>query len=326
MFEKITRRQFIKEITLTTNIVAVSTSILQHVKGEVHEHDKIPKRVLGKTGLEVSILSLGMGPIGINDKISQSEAEKLIDLCIDLGINYIDVAPNYGNGEEKLGNVMKRRRDEVFLATKVEEQSKNGALKQVCESLKKLQTDHLDVVHLHNIGGFNLDEVLGKDGALSGLLEAKEKGLIRFIGISGHERPKSFLRPLQTEQIDVIMPVINFADKFTYNFESSVLPEAVKRKAGILAMKVLGGAVNMQYDKPMPALMPKEYYQLAIRYALSVNGISSAVIGLKNEDEILQAVSTVKQYKPISKEEMSYIDRIGKELSAQWGEHFGPIS
>jgi predicted aldo/keto reductase-like oxidoreductase len=251
-----------------------------------------------------------MGPIGIS-RMAQSDAEKLVNLCIDLGINYIDVAPTYGDGEEKLSSIMKQRRREVFLVTKVEEISKDGALRQVNESLKKMQTDYIDAVHLHDFGGLDSGVVLGKNGALEGLIEAQKSSLIKFIGISGHQKPINFLKALETGKIDLVMPAMNFVDRHTYNFEEKVLPEAIKQKAGIACMKVLGGAVGMQYDKPMPAL--------------GLEGVATVVIGLKNEDEIRKAVDTVKSYKPLSDEEKAKINEIGKDLAKQWGAHFGPI-
>lgn len=317
--EKITRRNFIKKVSAITALAMSGISV-----SNAEEKTGIPKRILGRTGIEVSTLALGMGPIGIS-RMAQPDAEKLINLCIDLGVNYIDVAPNYGDGEEKLGYVMKQRRKEVFLVTKVEESSKEGALKQIRESLKKMQTDYIDAVHLHDFGGFDSSVVLGKDGALEGLIEAQKSGLIKFIGISGHQKPMNFLKALETDKIDLVMTVFNFVDRHTYNFEEKVLPEAIKRKAGVTAMKVLGGAVGMQYDKPMPALLPEEHYTYAMRYSLGLQGIATVVIGLKNEDEIHKAVNTVKGYKPLSDAEKTKIEEVGKDLAKQWGEHFGPI-
>lgn len=320
MLEKITRRSFIKRSSAVTGLAFGGIRF-----GNTAETDDIamPQRILGRTGAKVSILGLGMGPLGIS-RTAQAEFDRLANLCIDLGINYIDNAPIYGDGEEKLGSVMKKRRKEVFLVTKVEEPSKDGALNQLKESLKKMQTDYIDAVHLHDFGGLDADVILGENGALTGLLEAKKLGLIRFIGISGHQQPMKFIRALKTDEIDLVMSVLNFVDRHTYNFEEKVLPEAIKHKSGIVAMKVLGGAVGMQYDKPMPALLPKEYYDLAIRYTLGLNGVSSIVVGLKNEDEIRQAVKAVKAHKPLSDSEMAFVNQAGKDLAQKWGEHFGP--
>jgi predicted aldo/keto reductase-like oxidoreductase len=333
MSEKITRRDFIKKagaitgLTLSMhNIGCSETSNQQLTAGtgnaETNNLD-IPERVLGKTGVKVSVLGLGMGPLGIS-RTEQTEVDRLVNLCIDLGIKYIDNAPIYGDGEDKLGSVMKTRRKEIFLVTKVEEPSKDGTLKQVKESLKKMQTDYIDAVHIHDFGGLNTDVVLGEDGALAGLIEAKKIGLIRFIGISGHQQQLKFLKALETNEIDLVMSVLNFVDKHTYSFEEKVLPEVIKYKSGVVAMKVLGGAVGMQYDKPMPALLPKEHYDLAVRYTLGLEKVSALVIGLKNEDEIRQAVKTVKAYKPLSDDEKNTVDQVGKELAKQWRTHFGP--
>ncbi|HGE72427.1 TPA: aldo/keto reductase [Candidatus Poribacteria bacterium] len=322
MSDKISRREFIKQASAVT---AIALSGIHSLKAlDNNDIDKIPKRVLGRTGVKVSTLGLGMGPLGIT-RDNQKQVEKLVNLCIDMGITYIDVAPNYGDGEQKLGPIIKQRRKEIFLVTKVEEPSKDGALRQVNESLKKMQTDQIDAVHLHDFGGMDSDVVLGKDGALAGLIEAQKLGLIKFIGVSGHQRPAKFLSALETDKIDLIMPVLNFADRYTYNFEEKVLPTAISHKSGIVAMKVLGGAVNMQYDKPMPALLPEEYHNLAIRYSLSLPGVSAVIIGLKNEDEIKKAVNIVKNYKPLTDEEKLKIDDVGKQLSKQWGAHFGSV-
>ncbi len=322
MSEKITRRSFIKRAGAITGLALSGMQDIS-VLGDM-DNEAMPKRVLGRTGVKVSVLGLGMGPLGIS-RTEQATVDKLVNLCIDLGISYIDNAPVYGDGEEKLGSVMKRRRKEVFLVTKVEEPSKDGALKQVKDSLKKMQTDYVDAVHLHDFGGLNAEIVLGEDGALAGLREARKQGLLRFIGISGHQQPMKFLKALETDEIDLVMPVLNFADRYTYNFEEKVLPVAIEHKSGVAAMKVLGGAVGMQYDKTMPSLMPEEHYNFAIKYTLGLQGVSTLVIGLKNEDEIRQAVKAIKSYQPLSDDEKAIIDRAGKELAEKWGAHFGPV-
>ena len=322
MSEKISRREFIKQASAVTALALGGVANLKALENT--EKDKIPKRILGRTGVKVSTLGLGMGPLGIT-KDNQSEVERLVNLCIDMGITYIDVAPNYGDGEQKLGPIIKQHRKEIFLVTKVEEPSKDGALRQINESLKKMQTDHVDVVHLHDFGGMDSDMVLGKDGAFSALIEAQKSGLTKFIGISGHQRPAKFLKALETDKIDLLMTVLNFADRYTYNFEEKVLPTAINHKSGVVAMKVLGGAVGMQYDKPTPSLLPEEHHSLAIRYSLSLPGVSAVIVGLKNEDEIKKAVNFVKNYKPLTDEEKLKIDDVGKQLAKQWGAHFGSV-
>jgi len=327
---KITRREFFEKASIVIGgltiggLAACGSKSLPEPETVGRESTAIPRRILGRTNVLVSTLVLGMGPLGISRE-KPVVVEELVNEIIDLGVNYIDVAPNYGNGEEKLGPIMQARRDEVFLATKVEEESKEGVLRQVKESLAKMQTDHLDLVHLHNIGGMDLEKVLGKDGALQGLEEARKSGLIRFIGISGHERPMKFIEPLETDEIDVVMCVLNFVDKYTYDFESKVMTIAMEKNVGVVAMKVLGGAVGMRYDQPTPALMPKEHYINAIRYSLGLPGVTTITIGMGNRDEILQAVEAVKNYTPLSESEKAMLDTKGQRLAQEWGAHFGPV-
>ena len=331
MRTKLTRREFFEKAGIALGGLAVSGLAACGTKkppmietiGD-KSATQIPQRILGRTNVQVSTLGLGMGPLGIS-RAAPTVVEKLVNEIIDLGVNYIDAAPNYGDGEVKLGPVMKARRDEVFLVTKVEEASKEGALRQVKESLSKMQTDHVDLVHLHDIGGFDTKKVLGKNGALEGLKEARKSGMLRFIGIGGHQRPMKFLDALETDEIDVVMCVLNFVDKHTYDFESKVLPTAMQHNTGIVAMKVIGGAVGMKYDQPTPALMPSEHYTNAMRYSLGLPGVTSIVIGMGNRNEMMQAVEAVKNYKPLSEDEKEALAQEGQRLAPEWGAHFGPV-
>ncbi|MBI1929713.1 aldo/keto reductase [Candidatus Poribacteria bacterium] len=293
------------------------------------EVKKLPHRILGRTGVSVSALGFGAAPLGIS-RADATFFERTLHEAIDLGINYIDVAPAYGDGEEKLGPVIKERRDEVFLVTKTllrEPRTQDEALRQLNESLKKLQTDCLDLVHLHNVGNFTPEESLGPNGGLKGLLQAKQEGLLRFIGISGHVKPLKFIPLLETGEVDVVMPALNFVDGHTYGFESKVLPLARKHNCGIVAMKVLGGPTGGlgAYNPPQPALLSGAHYTNAIRYALSIPDVACAVIGLKDTNELLQAVEAVTNFSPLSEAEQAALEAEGKKLAAEWGAHFGPV-
>lgn len=305
------------EDTFTGKAVPTDRALHTEVK-------KLPHRLLGRTGISVSALGFGVGPLGIR-RVDARFFENILHQAIDLGINYIDVAPGYGDGEEKLGPVIRERRDEVFLVTKTPKRNKADALQQIRESLKKLQTDYVDVVHLHNVGGFSWEESIGPNGALKGLLQAREEGLLRSIGISGHLKPLKFIEPLETDQVDVVMPILNFVDGHTYDFESKVLPVARKYNCGIAAMKVLGGAVGMKYETAHPGLLSGEHYTNAIRYALSLPGVACAVIGLNNTEELYQAVEAVTNFSPLSDAEHATLEAVGERFTAQWGEHLGRV-
>ena len=200
----------------------------------------LPMRVLGRTKQKVTILGLGTAPLG-EGPVGLTEGIRVFGEVLERGVNYVDTARIYGNAEEILGHLVPKRRDKLFLVTKVSTDSAARAEKSLAESMRLLRTDHLDLVHIHSIGGKKLDRVLGKGGVLNYLLKQKEAGKVRFIGISGHNRPGNFVKMLETDQIDVIMCVLNYADCNIYDFERRVLPTARKKNAGIVAMKVYVG-------------------------------------------------------------------------------------
>jgi len=285
----------------------------------------MPERILGRIGRPVSILGMGAAPLGLRP-VPPDEATDLVSEAIDLGVSYIDVAPNYEDAEEKLGPVMRRRRGEVFLVTKVEAPDKEGVLTQVRESLRRMQTDHVDAVHLHNLAAFDpVQTFQSPDGALAGLQAAKAAGYLRYIGISGHMRPARFVEALGTGEIDLMMVAMNFMDRFTYNFEGTVLPIAQQHGTAIAAMKVLGGASRVPTDPPLHGLLAGPTYRDAIRYALGLPGLSLIVLGIKNRDELHRAVATVRSATPLIAEEQEALFARGRELAAVWGAHFGPV-
>jgi hypothetical protein len=229
----LSRRDFLRRAAVASLVAASPT----HAAGDGAD---LPMRVLGRTGAKVTILGLGTAPIG-EARGDISEAERIFAEVIDRGVSYVDTARIYGIAEEALGRILPARRDKVFLATKCWTDSAAKAQQSLEESLRMLKTDHVDLVHIHHIGGKSIEKVLAKDGILAYLLRQKETGRIRFIGMSGHARPTRFLQMLETDQIDVVMPVINYADRKIYNFEGKVLPECRKRNVGVVAMKVYAG-------------------------------------------------------------------------------------
>lgn len=287
--------------------------------------DPLPRRVLGRTGFRASILGIGMAPIGFGGH-SRAAAVRLVHEALELGINYVDVAPAYADAEEKLGYALRGRREGVFLVTKVNEQRREAILRQIQRSLRLLQTDVVDAIHLHNLGDFNQREALhDEDGGLAALREARRRGYVRYLGISGHLRPGLFTAAIDTGEIDLVMPALNFVDRHTYNFEHHVLPAARRHRAAVVAMKVLGGAVGMVYDKPTPAMLA-DHYEDALRYALGLDGVSVAVIGLGSSEEIRRAVAGAQAYRPLEPAELQAVLARGKELAAKWGPHFGPVA
>ncbi len=323
---KITRRRFLGKVvggTTAAIVLPKLTSAAEKPKSD----DSLARRVLGRTKEKVTILGLGTAPVG-EGPVDVEEGIKIFGAAIDRGVNYIDTARIYGNAEEILGHLIPKRRDKLFVVTKVSTHTAAEAEKSLAESMRRLKTDYLDLVHIHSIGSKNIDRVLAKDGVLNFLLKQKEKGKIRFIGTSGHNRPANFVRMIQTDQIDVIMCVMNYADRNIYDFESKVLPEARKRNVGCVAMKVYvgikGGFPNHRKGYvgcvTEPAYMPQ-----AIGYALDLEGVSAAVVGPYTVEHSIQNVEFARKYKPLSKEQYSGLMELGKKLAPDLGPRYGPV-
>jgi len=301
---------------------AASTSAADTNSGE------LPRRVLGRTGLEVTCMTLGTAPAGIAKDISPKQVGKIVNEALDLGINLVDTSEKYGNAEEGVGLGLGRRRKDILLATKVWADSVDEAEKKLSNSLKTLKTDYADLLYFHHLGDRDVKRAREADGVFTWLLKQKKAGKCRFVGISGHNLPARFPPFLETGDVDFIMVAINFADRHTYNFEEAVLPVAREQNVGVFAMKVLGapdpkdGSWNNPKAKPNVGVQNVE---LAIRYALGVPGVAGANLGVHNVEQLRQNVEIVKRYRPLSSEEQKEASKLGRQLAADWGEHFGPV-
>jgi predicted aldo/keto reductase-like oxidoreductase len=289
--------------------------------------DVLPTRVLGRTKEKVSILGLGTAPAG-EGPVGIQEGIKIFSEAIDRGVTYVDTARIYGNAEEILGHVIPKQRDKLFVVTKVSTDNGARAERSLGESMRLLKTEQIDLVHIHSIGGKNIDRVLGSDGVLNYLLKQKEAGKIRFIGISGHNRPANFVRMLETDQIDVAMCVMNYADRNIYDFESKVLPEARKRNVGCVAMKVyvgIKGGFRNHRSGFVGCVTEPERMPHAISYALDLEGVSVAVIGPYTVDQSVQNVELAKNYKPLTAEQRDSLLEYGRKLAPTLGPRYGRV-
>lgn len=231
-----------------------------------------PSRRLGATGVTVPVLGYGTAPLGKPD-VSREHAERCLNHAVDRGITYLDTSPDYGS-EPHVGAVMRTRRDEVFLATKVNKRSRESVLEEVKQSLERLQTDHVDLIQVHAVNAWaDLEQVLAPDGAVAGLMEAREQGLIRFIGITGHARPELLGHALDRFPFDTVLVALGIADRLVTSPETFVLPKAHQRNVGVIAMKVFGHGTIANRN-------------LALRYSLGLPGVSLAIVGMDNTEQI----------------------------------------
>ena len=285
----------------------------------------LPARRLGKINFQAGLLGLGAQHLGDYDA-DQATADRVIGEAIENGLNYIDTAPPYNLSEERVGRALKGKRDKVFLVSKVETNAKGDALYQIRDSLRKLQTDHLDAVLIHNISREdrypNMAQVLADNGTLGALRDAKKQGMIRHIGCTSHLKPARVMPAFETGEIEVFMCTLNFVDRHIYAYEEKVLPEARKRNIAVIGMKVLGGPVK----GPGARLTSPEDYQATLRYVWGLSGVAVAIIGIRNPVELRQALAQARSYKPFDRTELAAVTTRGKQLAAQWGPSRGPVA
>ena len=195
----------------------------------------IPKRTLGKTGVELSVLAMG-GIVVMN--ATAENAEKWVAEAIAAGVNYVDIAPSYGNAEQMMGPALKPFRKDVFLACKTTKRDRDAAWEELQGSLGRLQTDHVDLYQMHGLDEAEVGHALGPGGAVEAFLRAKKEGLTRFIGFSSHS-PQAALAAMAAFDFDTVLFPINFVLHHASGFEAPVIAEAKRRGMGILALKSL---------------------------------------------------------------------------------------
>ena len=323
--DRVSRREFIRDAAVLTGGVAVAShpSLAQKTPAV-----RVPRAILGRTGVEVSRLGIGCAHFQ-RPHVTDDDVGAAMHRALELGVDYFDTAPNYGRGEHfaetKMGPTVKETRDRIFLVTKTEEPTYEGTWQQLRQSMERLQTDRLDLVHMHNFGMESrfedLDFVFGDKGTMGALREAKKQGVIRFIGASGHLYPSRFHKILDTGEIDVLMNAVNFVCQHVYDFEGKVWSRARDENVGLVAMKVLGGASggDNRYR------MAKEHYETAIRYSLSIPGCAVSVIGCENAEEIEQAARVVASAQPLSADERTQLALLGQDMATtqSWKAAYG---
>jgi aryl-alcohol dehydrogenase-like predicted oxidoreductase len=261
-------------------------------------------RPLGRTGHHVKLFSLG-GQATLEQDGTHDESIAIINRAIDLGVNYIDTAAAYGQGisQTYIGEVMATRRDEVYLATKTHDRTRDGSLRLLEESLKLLQTDHIDCWQLHRIGrDEDLDQVFGKDGAIEALQQAREEGIVRFLGITGHAHPDPLIRGISEFDFDTILMAINPADPHYLPFVDELLPLANRKGMGVIGMKIPArgrifrdGGITSMKD--------------AMDWVLS-QPVSTVIVGCDTVAQLEENVSIAAEFQPISQEHMAHLSEL----------------
>lgn len=311
------RREFIRSTALAGSGLFALKGISSSAWAATNAASEMPWSTLGRTGVQVSKLGIGAAQLGMSNT-NTSKVKDIIAKAIDEGINYIDTAPNYfeGNSERRVGHALKGKRDKVFLVTKTEDATYEGTMKLLEDSLAHLRTDYIDMVHLHHLGNVkwweNLDFVFSGKGAMGALREAKRQGKIRFIGASGHNYPSRFHYVIDSGEIDVMMHAVNFVIQHTYDFEHKLWARAQDKNIGLVAMKVFGG--NVRPRDPATFRLPEEDYENALRYALSLRGLNTAVVGINKMEHLDILLKTFRRVDALDEEEFLALSQHGLDI------------
>jgi len=256
---------------------------------KIAQQTDMPKRKFGKTNCQVGILSLG-GQGSLEIQGNEKNCVEIIQRAYDLGINYFDTSPMYGPSEDYYGKALKGFRKKIFLASKTDKRDRDGALKDIEKSLKRLKTDYLDLWQIHHLDDMKeLDELSGNSGALKACEEMKEQGVIKFCGLTGHEHPDVLLEMMDRHDFDTILCPVNAGDcHMNPSFADTVLKKAAKKKMGIIGMKVFSQGFIFHPKGITTVWEP-------INYALA-QPISTIIVGHDTVEQLEENVAIAKGF------------------------------
>jgi aryl-alcohol dehydrogenase-like predicted oxidoreductase len=292
------RRDFIRALAAVAALRGLERSALAAAATPPASGEAVPRRPLGRTGVQVSIVGLGGHHIGRQQ--DPAESVRLIRAAIDAGITFLDNCWDYNQGESELrmGQALRDGyRDRVFLMTKFDGRERASATRQIDESLKRLQTDHVDLLQFHEILRPNDPErIFGPGGAFEAAVAARKAGKARFLGFTGHKSPGVHLRMLRACLAhgfvpDAVQMPLNVLDATHDSFQAQVLPELVRRGIGVLGMKALGDGFVLKSG----AVSAEE----GLRYAMSVPGVSVTITGIDRKEILDQALRVARGFEPL---------------------------
>jgi aryl-alcohol dehydrogenase-like predicted oxidoreductase len=330
MTEKLQRREFLRlgaaaTAGATAGLGVSSAQTSRPLPANPVTPTAMPTRNLGKTGYSVGLFSLG-GQAAVEQPDNEAVAVAIVERALDLGVNYVDTAARYGGGvsQRYIGQVMKRRRGEAFLASKTHDRTRDGSRRLLDESLKSLQTDHLDLWQIHNLARMEeVDAIFAPGGAVEALVAARGEGIVRHIGITGHADPAVLVEALKRHPFDTILMALNAADPHHLSFQQALLPLAVEREMGVIGMKIpargrlLSGWTppaegRRATDAGTGALNMGE----ALRYVLSLP-VSTVIVGCDSVAQLEENVALARGFNPLSRTQLAELEAKAEPVHRQ---------
>jgi aryl-alcohol dehydrogenase-like predicted oxidoreductase len=294
----------------------------------------MPTRNLGKTGYKVGIFSLG-GQAALEKPNNWDNATPIIERALDLGVNYLDTSSIYGGpdrwSEQYVGGVMKTRRNEAFLATKTKERTRDGSMRMIEKSLQLLNTDHVDLWQLHDIGlPEDVNAIFAKGGAMEALIEMQDQKVVRYLGVTGHYRPEALIDAINRHPFDCILMAMNAADSHIHSFTDELMPLAVEKQMGIIGMKVPARGRLLTSWNPPPLEQQQHSWEgsaiatrsgvmtmkQAVNFTLT-HPVSTVIIGCDNVQQLEENVQIAREFTPLSPKQMAELNAAAEPVAKQ---------
>ena len=297
------RRKFIKQAIGAGLVIAGADLALTQTScsgsGNKYDPKGLPTTVLGKTGVLIPRIAIGLGSRFLNIK-TIDEAIEMCNYALDNGLYYWDTAHTYVNNEsgaiseERLGHIIKDRRDEIFLSTKIAARDTEGAKAQIELSLKRLQTDHLDMMKIHAVASpEDVQEICKAGGVLDLFSKMKEEGVTRFIGFSGHGNAQALKMMIDTGRFDSMLFAMNHWDGPVDNRQGILIPSAKERGMGVMLMKSV---------RPKETIEGIDAAEL-VRFALSLEGPDGVAVGMDSKEVVDSNLNILRDFRPMNAEE-----------------------
>ena len=306
MSRKTNRRNFLIGSVAAATAIGSQAFTKKTTNASSSTNKSMPERILGKTQISLPVLGLGgAGQTPISSEDREVEAIAIIEKALELGIRYYDTAASYGPSEERFGKVLPTYRDRIYLNSKTAARDYDGAWRELERSLERLRTDYLDSWQLHHVSFTDeLDTIFSQNGAIKAVEEAKEQGLIKFSGITGHHEPEIIAEGLRRYDFDTTLISLNAADvHHPRPFSTTVLPVAQEKNVGVIAMKVPAYGRLLK-----PGILSS--MEQAMGYSLSLPGVHCCIIAAENPEQLESNVAVARNYTPLDTAQMTQIEQL----------------
>ena len=307
------RSTFIRNAAAAAGMLTLFPAGLTSIAREMTP-GKLEKRVMGRTGLKVSVI--GFGGIVVRNATPEQASER-VKKAIDRGVNFFDVAPRYGDSEEMLGPALEPWRKDVILACKTRKRDRDNARRELEQSLERLRTDYFDLYQLHNVTSMeDAEQVLAPGGAMETLIEAREEGLARYLGFSSHSVEAAMML-MDRFEFDTIMFPVSPSSWYAGSFGPTVLERAHQQQLGILALKAM---VRGRRPQESTIRIPKAWYDPMTEPGEAVRGLRFALshpvtlaLPPGNEDLFQMVLNNFHTFEPLDAEEAEQLKRVASQ-------------